>query len=399
MEKYDFDNLCLSCLGSIGSDGVCTSCGKKSDPTPNPPHHLQKLTLLNKKYLIGKTIGAGGFGITYLSWDLYKKEKVAIKEYYPDGHVSRDSSGNVNINSKQQQSHANRGLKRFIDEAQILSKIKTLDGIVEVKDFFSANNTAYIVMEFLDGISLKRYIQRKGKLTMDTALTILHPVIESLKEVHSLGLLHRDISPDNILITKKNEVKLIDFGAAKRFGDDEKNMSVVLKQGFAPEEQYRSDGLQGEWTDVYALGVTIYYCITGQLPPEAPEREKKDKVVAPTSYGAVISATQEKLLMKAIAVKAEDRFQNMQEMETALYKNFTKTTTVSDFKDRTKTTRPSDKQSSSKIYAPTENNANETVDVPIEKNARVSVRIDEQPIIEFKRKSAFSRFLDRLLKR
>lgn len=408
MEKYDFDNLCLNCLGRLNDDRVCLSCGKKSDDTPALSHHLPKASVLKKKYLIEKAIGEGGFGITYLAWDLDKKEKVAIKEYFPSGNVTRDEKNyDVNINSKQHAS-ANRGLKRFIDEAQILSKIKTLDGIVEVRDFFSAHNTAYIVMEFLDGISLKRYIARKGKLSFDTALTILHPVIVSLKEVHAANLLHRDISPDNILITKSNEVKLIDFGAAKRNNDDEKNMSVILKQGFAPEEQYRLDGIQGAWTDIYALGVTIYYCITGQLPPESVERLKKDKLIPPSNYGAVISADQEKLLLKAISVKAEDRFQTMAEMESAMYRTFTKSRTISDIESRTHTTgsiasRPSQKQNSNKIYGlpvqePIEktNDEKRSTKTINEKNARISVKIEERPLLPVKPKNIFQKLKERI---
>lgn len=212
--------------------------------------------------------------------------KVAIKEYYPSGYVSRDPRSNqIIINAKENHAASNRGLKRFIDEAKNLSGINDLSGIVSVFDFFSANNTAYIVMEYLDGISLKRYVQRKGKLSADTALTILKPVILSLESVHATGLIHRDISPDNILITKNNEVKLIDFGASKMANPNGQSVSIVLKQGFAPEEQYRLHGEQGPWTDIYAMGVTIYFCITGQLPPESIQRMYDDTILPPSQLG------------------------------------------------------------------------------------------------------------------
>ena len=313
-------NICLYCFGDLNSDRVCQACGKKADDTPNAPHQLAKRSLLRKRYLIDRAIGEGGFGITYSAWDVTTGKHVAIKEYYPSGYVSRDPrSSQIIINSKQNHAATNRGLKRFIDEAQHLSSVNNLDGIVSVYDFFPANNTAYIVMEFLDGISLKRYIRRKGKLDATTALTILKPVILSLEAVHKTGLIHRDVSPDNILITKTNEVKLIDFGASKEANPDGQSVSIVLKQGFAPEEQYRLHGEQGPWTDVYALGVTIYYCITGQLPPESIQRMYDDTIIPPSELGAKITESQEHALMKALAVFAKDRYRSMAEFAADVY--------------------------------------------------------------------------------
>jgi len=314
-------NICLNCFGDLDSGRTCIGCQKRADDSPSLPHHLPQRTVLNNRYLISKALGEGGFGITYLAWDLSQGIKTAVKEYFPSGYVNRvPKSNQVIINSKQNQAASNRGLKRFIDEAKVLAKIKNLPGIVSVRDFFSANGTAYIVMEFLDGISLKKYMQRKGgKITTDEVLTILRPVMESLVSVHDLGLIHRDISPDNILITKYNEVKLIDFGAAKQANLDGKSLSIVLKQGFAPEEQYRTHGEQGAWTDVYALGVTIYYSITGKLPPESIQRMYKDTLIKPSENGAVISPAQENALCKSLAVYARNRYQSVRQLINGLY--------------------------------------------------------------------------------
>ena len=314
-------DICLYCFGTLNSDRFCTSCGKKADDTPAPPHHLGKRTLLYKRYLIDRAIGEGGFGITYRAWDITSGKRVAIKEYFPSGYVSRDPrSNNIIINSRQSQAPSNRGLKRFIDEAQNLSKITDHSGIVEVLNFFSANSTAYIVMEFLDGISLKNYIKRKGgKLAPQDALTILKPVILSLKGVHDLGLIHRDISPDNILITRSGEVKLIDFGAAKFTGENAGEVSIVLKQGFAPEEQYRVHGEQGPWTDIYALGVTLYFALTGQLPPESIQRMYEDSLLPPSKLGVKISKPTENAIMKMLAVFAKDRYRSIDALVDDLY--------------------------------------------------------------------------------
>lgn len=313
-------NICLYCFGDLDAQRVCVNCHKRADDSPSPGHHMPQRTVLNDKYLIAKALGEGGFGITYLAWDLTQGIKVAIKEYFPSGYVNRVAHNQVIINAQKNQAASNRGLKRFIDEAKTLAKIKNLPGIVSVRDFFSANGTAYIVMEFLDGVSLKKYLQRKGgKIPCDEILTIMRPVMESLIQVHRLGLIHRDISPDNIIITKYHEVKLIDFGAAKQSNLDGKSLSIVLKQGFAPEEQYRTHGEQGPWTDVYALGVTIYFAITGSLPPESIQRMYKDTIVRPGEKGAIVTPSQESAIMKSLAVYAKNRYQDVTQLMNGLY--------------------------------------------------------------------------------
>ena len=317
-------NICLFCFGDLDTERVCMSCHHKADDTPSPPHHLPQRSVIGpqNRYLIGKALGEGGFGITYLGWDLQQGIKVAVKEYFPAGYVTRVAGNNqVIINSKQNQAASNRGLKRFVDEARALAKIKNLSGVVNVRDFFSANGTAYIVMEFLDGVSLKKYMQRRGgKLNTDEILTIMRPVMESLTQVHKIGLIHRDISPDNIIITKSNEVKLIDFGAAKYSNPDLKSMSIVLKQGFAPPEQYDTHGEQGPWTDVYALGVTVYYAITGTLPPESIRiMMGKETIKRPSELGIAIDPGVENALMKSLAVDKKKRYEDVQHMMNGLY--------------------------------------------------------------------------------
>ncbi len=317
-------NICLYCFGDLDGNRVCTNCHRKADDAPSPPHHLPQRTVLGtqNRYLIGKALGEGGFGITYMAWDLQQGIKVAVKEYFPSGYVTRVAASNqVIINSKQNQAASNRGLKRFVEEARALAKIKNLSGVVNVRDFFSANGTAYIVMEFLDGVSLKKYLQRKGgKISVEEVLTIMRPIMDSLTQVHKIGLIHRDISPDNILITKYNEVKLIDFGAAKYSNPDGKSLSIVLKQGFAPPEQYDSHGEQGPWTDVYALGVTIYYAITGTLPPESIRLMMgKDTLKRPSEMGIRIEPGVENALLKCLAVDKKKRYQDVQSMINGLY--------------------------------------------------------------------------------
>ncbi len=285
------------------------------------PHHLPPDTILNGKYMIKRVIGEGGFGITYEGAELNLGLKVAIKEYYPSGVVTRGNSQVIaHVGSGAE--FYERGKKKFLDEARILAKFQFLPGIVGVRDFFMENNTAYIVMEYLDGMTLRRYVdQAGGRLPVNRVLELMRPVIASLSQIHKAGLIHRDISPDNIMLTGAGMVKLLDFGAARETTPSgEKSLSVLLKPGYAPEEQYRSQGVQGPWTDVYALSATIYRCITGEIPPEPMERMRWDQLKPPSALGAGTTAGQDAALMKGLALYSENRYQTVEALGEELYR-------------------------------------------------------------------------------
>lgn len=201
-----------------------------------------------------------------------------------------------------------------------LAKFVNHPGIVSVRDYFKENNTAYLVMLYLEGITLKEYLEKRGgKIDYATALKIMMPVMDALRELHKIDMLHRDISPDNIYITGEGQVKLLDFGAARyAMGEHSRSLSVVLKPGYAPEEQYRSKGKQGPWTDIYAVGATLYKAITGTLPPEALDRLDEDTLELPSQNGIRIIPRAEQALLKAMSVRAGGRFQDMETFQQAL---------------------------------------------------------------------------------
>ncbi len=319
---FDFDNFCFRCMGKT-ENGVCKSCGFNNGGYETPPHHLKPKTILNGKYVIGAAMGEGGFGITYVGYDLNLDIRVAIKEYFPSGMVTRGATGEGSVSlytSGDPQGYENEKNK-FLFEAKTLAKFDDLPGIVSVRDFFNENGTAYIVMEFIDGVSLKDYLkQNGGKISVDQALRMTEPLLRSLSLIHKSGIIHRDISPDNIMITKKGEIKLLDFGAARGVSPDgTKSMSVQLKHGYAPEEQYRSHGKQGPWTDVYAICATIYRAITGQVPVQSLERMYEDHLVPPSKMGVNIDPRLEAALMKGMAVYASARFENVDDLYNAIY--------------------------------------------------------------------------------
>jgi serine/threonine protein kinase len=289
------------------------------------PQLLRPRTILNGKYLLGRMLGQGGFGITYIGWDLNLDIKVAVKEYYPTGFVTRETTsiarGTVQPFTGSQGDFFLSGLEKFINEAKTLAKFFSLPGIVSVKDYFRENGTAYICMEYIEGQTLKDYLAGMGgKLDADRVFDMMKPVMTSLAEIHKTGLIHRDISPDNIMISKEGSMKLLDFGAARDFTESgNKSLSVMLKPGFAPEEQYRSKGVQGPWTDVYALSATIYKCITGITPEESVERVHTDEVKPPSALGFAINPQQETALMKGMAVIQSNRYQDVSGLYAALF--------------------------------------------------------------------------------
>lgn len=318
---------CLGCMNLKSNRSVCEICGYDEN-MQNEIHQLPTGTVLKEQYLIGRVLGQGGFGITYLGWDLYLDIPVAIKEYFPGGIVMRETSVSLDVVSYSgddgNRFHSNK--ERFLREAKMLARFSQVPEIVQVRNFFLANNTAYIVMEYVDGITLKEYVRRHGgKLSVSETLSLMEPVIKGLGKVHKSGLVHRDISPDNIMMTPEGQIKLLDFGAVRDVGDADvnhpltKSTEAILKQGFAPIEQYQNRGSLGPWTDIYALCATIYYCLAGKVPPDAPARLLDDEEVDFRGLESELTKQQIKALEKGMELRAQVRFSSMDQLHKALY--------------------------------------------------------------------------------
>lgn len=279
-------------------------------------HCLASGCRLHGRYVTERVLGEGGFGITYEGWDESLNIQIAIKEYFPVGKVYRQRETNEVIAFNRECAiDFKHGLDRYVLEADILSKFYQEEGIVSVRDFFQENNTAYIIMEYLDGITLRKFVQTNGRLSMDDVRGIVHPIVKAMGMVHREGILHRDISPDNIMITLDDKVKLIDFGSARDFCyEPEKTATVILRQGFAPIEQYQAHGEQGTWTDVYALCGTIYYLLTAQEPPDTMERIIVDYLKPLSDYGVMLPRWQEQAVMNGLGIYRENRYKTMEEM-------------------------------------------------------------------------------------
>ena len=312
---------CMGCMEPYEDHfTVCPHCGYAAGSRAKEAYHLAPGTYLKGKYAVGRVLGYGGFGVTYIGYDEVMQRKVAIKEYLPGEFATRAAgTTSVSIYTGDKQEQFYNGITKFADEAKRLAQMDRVPGVVRIFDTFSENNTSYIVMEYLDGENLKQRLEREGKIPVEEAVKLMIPILEALTEVHAVGLLHRDISPDNIFITNTGEVKLLDFGAA-RFATTthSRSLSVVVKQGFAPEEQYRSRGDQGTWTDVYACGATLYKMITGVTPEDAMERREKDELLPPSKMGVKIDKNTETAIMNAMNIRIEDRTQTTDQFRQEL---------------------------------------------------------------------------------
>ena len=307
--------LCYHCMREKGDATTCPYCHETRLPD-SAPHHLVPGSVVGRRYVIGRVLGEGGFGITYIGLDDILRIPVAVKEYFPHGYSHRDLTNSRVIPSSSENSMVffQKGKDRFLVEARNMARFFREPGIVDVRDFFEENNTAYIVMEYLEGVDLRHYLRKNGVMSTDEAFSMLMPAMRTLEKIHKEGLIHRDISPDNIMYLNDGSLKLMDFGAARDYEDENRSLSVMLKPGYAPEEQYRKKGEQGPWTDVYAICATLYRCITGRTPTESPDRTYEDDLLPPSKLGIAISPKLENVLMYGLAVRKADRCQSMTEL-------------------------------------------------------------------------------------
>ena len=307
---------CMKCMHPLtAGETVCPECGRAYGSANAETFALKPGTILEGKYLVGEMLGQGGFGITYIGFDLLLEQKVAIKEYYPmsTGMVSRKGHSTVVWSSAMMgKTGTQKGFDSFLKEARKMAKLGGIPGVVGVKSVFIQNETAYIVMDFIEGETLLKKLQKNGPMDFDSCVKLMTPIMQALAEVHEHGIIHRDISPDNIMVRPDGKLILLDLGAAKDLdiqGNDGSVQSsqMVAKHGFSPIEQYSKSGKVGPWTDIYAMAATIYYCCTGILPPPATDRTIDDTLACQP----LLTQTQFGILADCMRMRPQDRPQSM----------------------------------------------------------------------------------------
>ena len=315
--------LCYHCMTQIhkSKQNTCPHCGKSLKYEPVESRYLKPGIVLQNKFIVGYPMGAGGFGNIYIGWDKFLLRKVVIKEYYPRQYVMRDGrSPIVKLNYPELHRKFRRGLQQFLEEARSMAYLKDIKGVVVASNFFEENGTGYIVMECLEGETVNSLIKRSGnRLSYERSREIILTVLYTLRELHARGVLHRDIAPDNVFITNRGIIKLIDFGAAKHANELANiNSGVVLKAGYAPIEQYSRNAVQGPWTDLYAVAALFYRMLTGQKPLPASERLSYETLITPSQMGVSIPEQAEMAIMVCLNVQPMYRLQSADEFMEAL---------------------------------------------------------------------------------
>ncbi|MCD8082481.1 MAG: protein kinase [Clostridiales bacterium] len=311
-------DFCPNCFASGFADGVCAKCGYQTRFEGKVYQRaLPPGTVLRQRYYLGRTLGEGGFGITYKAFDYTKQVLCCVKEYAPNEISRRSEKGlSLEVLSESVEPPYRAGLKRFFDETRILSKLENIPSVVDITDVFQENNTAYFVMEYLDGANLQQIVRAtRGHLPVQRATDIVLQVAVSMDVIHTkTKIIHRDITPENIFITRRDQVKLIDFGSAKQTQTGMRSgLSVVLKPKFAPPEQYSTEMVQGSFTDVYSLAGTYYYALTGKYIPTAPDRLAGQDYVSLKEMNIGVSAALSDAVDRALALKVNYRTRSMQQ--------------------------------------------------------------------------------------
>lgn len=319
----DIDKLCPGCMQHLkDSNTTCPHCGY-------PEKHLTVkdslpvFSILAGKYLLGAPLGKGGFGITYIAMHLPDEKIVAIKEFFPANLAVRDTDNETVVPADDTKAvYYRTGMKSFSEEGRILYLLSDIEHVVHVAEQIQANNTTYLVMEYVPGISLKKYMKQQQKLFSEQeTLTLMQPILLALQTMHQKGILHRDISPENLMLSPDNTLTLIDFGAARTFSrSDDDNLTVILKRGYAPEEQYHSNSRQGPWTDLYAVCAVMYQMLTGILPQEASARAEEDHLTPISRIeGLSLSPSTCAALEKGLQMDPMERYPDIGALMKVLY--------------------------------------------------------------------------------
>ncbi len=310
----DVEHLCPGCMGRWeDTRKPCPRCGFSWETENHSPRELPPFTILAGRYLLGTRIGAGGFGITYLGLDLAEEKPVAIKEFFPVSLAERREEKVIALPGEDGR-YFREALRSFRKEAELLSRFGGVEGIVRYLDYVQENETAYLVMEYVEGENLKQKMRRmEAPFSQEEALTLLYPILLAVDAMHRKNVLHRDISPENLILKPDGTLTLIDFGAAREYSlEEDENLTVILKRGYAPDEQYHSGSRQGPWTDLYACCAVLYQMVSGLLPQDASSRRQKDRLLPLDEIeGLEVTEGFARAIEKGMTIYATERYSSI----------------------------------------------------------------------------------------
>lgn len=309
---------CIWCMSDTGGNASCPICGRMQASYVCPPHHLPPASLLAGRYFVGVALGEGRSGISYIAYDYLLDRTVAIKELFPSSIVTRDNNKSSEVIGVE---GISPGLlvhqtSRFIKEARSLANRRVGSSAIAVFDIFSENGTGYIVMERVQGMLLRDLLAKSGYLSLSETLSLMDTVFATLEELHEAGLIHRDVSPENIVIDDRGG-RLVDYGLACAYRDTQ-SFDVGYRRAYVSPEQYVGGG-QGPWTDVYSLCVILYECLTGHLPPSAFNRLAGERLEPLSEQGVCIDSPHEAAILRGMALPVSERIQSVADLRNALY--------------------------------------------------------------------------------
>lgn len=311
--------LCLGCMNKLDDDGICRFCNYNGAESVQMRDFLKPGTVLDDRYLVGKTLSFNGEGVSYIGYDYVINEKVVVREYFPDTLCHRASDSDKVVVHSDCLAKYKTFMSEFAEVHKILSRMRNLPHIVPAVDMFVQNNTTYAVLEYVEGVSLKKFLQENsGVLSWEQVRKIFPPIFTTLSLIHNAGIIHRGICPENIIVTLRGELKLIGFSISS-IRTINTELNPELYSGYAAPEQYTSLDWQGTWTDVYAISAVLYRMLTGTVPPEAHGRTVRETLIDPIRINPRIPVQVSRVIMQGLAVKGENRIQTITELVTKLF--------------------------------------------------------------------------------
>lgn len=312
------DTLCMNCMKEIGDAAVCPYCGFSAD-SPQIAPHLPFRTMVGGHYIMGKVLMAGGDGATYIAWDTDRNAVVQVREYLPDGHVSRAAEANaVSVNPGSELLFRD-GLAEFLELWRNLARVRSLSAMIPVLDIVEENGTAYAVSEYVETITLREFLlkSRTGCLSFEQTRTLLMPVVSTVSKLHELGIVHGGVSPNSLKLGRDGKIRLTDFMIVSARVQNS-GFASELMPGYAAIEQYSNVGSIGPWTDVYAFGAVTYRMLVGSTPEEAPVRVANDKLMIPAKFVESLPAYAVSAMQNALAIAPDDRTETIDEYREEL---------------------------------------------------------------------------------